>query len=63
MTPHAQCLIIRTLSERPLEAITALELAIRKGWQDVNWQWTDNALKKSNGSSAIGDRQDSLIRL
>jgi len=47
MTLRAETMILNTLAERPVVAVKAIELSIRKGWQDINWEWYDNASKGS----------------
>lgn len=41
LTPLAAKGILDSLSERPDEAVFALETAIRRGWQGIEWTWID----------------------
>jgi hypothetical protein len=43
MTDRAEELILQTLATRPEQACEAVDLSIRKGWQDINWDWFDNS--------------------
>lgn len=50
LTDRAVELTLRKLEERPQEAIAALQLAMEKGWQSVEWSWFDNI--RGNGHTA-----------
>ena len=41
MTAHAEELVLRRLSERPTDAIPALEMAMIRGWTGIKWDWFD----------------------
>lgn len=49
LTDRAVELTIRKLEERPRQAVAALQLAMEKGWQSVEWDWFDKI--KGNGHS------------
>ena len=48
MTVRAEEMILATLTKRPDKSLQAMNLSIRKGWQDINWGWFDNAMKNSD---------------
>lgn len=54
MTPRAEELILKTLAERPADALDAIDLSIRKGWQDINWTWFDNSKGQHGNNSSKG---------
>lgn len=41
LTERAVELTIKKLEERPQDAIAALQLAMERGWQSVEWSWFD----------------------
>lgn len=50
MTGLSATRIFAQLSERPSEAVDALDMAIRRGWQGFEWGWYEKE-KPKNGSS------------
>lgn len=40
-TGHAVQLFINKLAERPMLAISAIDMTIEKGWQSIEWEWFD----------------------
>jgi hypothetical protein len=46
-------LTLRKLEQRPQDAIAALQLAMEKGWQSVEWEWYDRI--KGNGHRESGE--------
>lgn len=43
LTERAVELTIRKLERRPASAIAALQMAMEKGWQSIEWEWFDKA--------------------
>lgn len=41
MTPRAEELLLKRLSDRPKDALSALQMAIESGWQGFKWEWFD----------------------
>lgn len=51
LTPLAASRIIGSLEERPTEAVEALKMAVRRGWQGFEWSWFDKEKPtRANGS-------------
>ncbi len=48
MTERAQELLLKTLSERPKEAVAAVQMAIKRNWTGFEWSWIDNNKEKEN---------------
>lgn len=57
-TGHAVQLLINRLSERPQDAVKALDVAIERGWATVKWDWFD----RSNADSISGRNPAKAIR-
>lgn len=53
LTDRAIELTIKKLEERPMDAVVALQLAIEKGWQSIEWSWFDNNRKGQQGEAQI----------
>lgn len=43
MTSHAEDLVLRKLSQRPQDAVAALQMAQERGWTGFEWSWVENA--------------------
>ena len=41
-TERVKATILRRLSERPEQAVAALDTCMAAGWTDVRWDWVDN---------------------
>jgi hypothetical protein len=41
-TDRVKATILRRLSERPEQAVAALDTCMAAGWTDVRWDWIDN---------------------
>lgn len=48
LTDRAVELTLKRLEDRPDEAASALQMAIRKGWQSIEWAWYDKERPKSS---------------
>lgn len=57
LTPLAARNILDSLSERPQDAIAALEMAIRRSWQGFEWSWFDK--EKPNGGNGSSPHHSS----
>ena len=60
MTPHAEELILKRVSQRPAEAIAALEFTMARGWKDVQWDWIDN---QKNGQQKPTEQTERKVKL
>ena len=51
-TERAKMLILKKLAERPQDAVAGIDHATERSWTGFEWEWFDNAKKKSGGSIA-----------
>lgn len=48
-TDRVKATILKRLSERPEQAVAALDTCMAAGWTDVRWDWIDNRNRPSTG--------------
>lgn len=48
-TERVKATILKRLSERPDQAVAALDTCMAAGWTDVRWDWIDNRNRPSTG--------------
>ncbi|NLT17325.1 MAG: hypothetical protein GXY11_06865 [Clostridiales bacterium] len=51
-TERVKATILKRLSERPEQAVTALDTCMAAGWTDVRWDWIDN---RNRSAAHTGD--------
>lgn len=62
-TGNAIQILINRLSQRPADAVSALEMAIESGWQTVKWPWFDRECQKNGSHFKPADTRPAAFRV
>ncbi len=56
-TERVKATILKRLSERPDQAVAALDTCMAAGWTDVKWDWIDNRNKAQPPKIPFADQK------